>query len=425
MFGNSLYFLKQFLKKFTTMKFTQKRNKKMNEKMKLSIPHNWQNDLIDNLNLTYVEELYGKKETDIIGGGRASNISPPVSKNKLASEIKKAHSQGLKFNYLLNSTCLDNQELSHLMQKKIRKHLDWLVEIGVDRITVSLPYLLKLIKKNYPLFEISISTMSFVDTPDKAKYWEDLGASKITLYEVIVNRDLELLQQIRKAVNCKLQLITNNACLYDCPFTTYHALLSSHASQKNHFLHGFIIDFYRILCTYLRAKDLTNFIRADWIRPEDVALYEKIGIDSLKIVNRGMATPFLKKIVQAYTERKYQGNLLDLIPSPSKNISFNKLNFWYIFKYFFRPHLINIFKLPSLKKIFKDDIIYIDNQKLDGFLLGLQNQKCAERSCKECQYCKEKAEEVIKVDTEALKKNKQELEEILKEFTSGELFKYL
>jgi collagenase-like PrtC family protease len=392
--------------------------------MKLSIPHNWQNDLIDSLRLRDVDEFYGKSDSDIFGGGRSSNISPYVSKKTMQEEIQRIHKKGCRFNYLLNSTCLDNQELSGPFQKKISKFLDSLTKISVDSVTVSLVCVLKVIKKDFPQLKINVSTMAQVDTPDKAKFWEDLGAEKITLYEVNVNRNFGLLEKIRKATNCKLQLIANNGCLYECPFTVNHGLLCSHASQKNHASRGFIIDFYRIFCSYLRIKDPVNFIRADWIRPEDIRYYEDLGIDSIKLVNRGMATDALKKIVNAYSNRAYEGNLMDIFPSPSKNINFIKRNPWYIFSYFFHPRLINLFKLTKIRNMFDylEKDVYVDNMKLNGFLLSLKDKNCNLDLCDNCLWCKKIADKAVtvKVDPKSIKK----IEDVIADFISGKLFRY-
>jgi len=392
--------------------------------MKLSIPHNWQSDLVDSIDATYADEFYGKLAIDAFGGGRSANICPPVSRFAFEREIKKVNAKGLNFNYLLNTTCLDNQELSRSMHRHLAKLLDWLQDLSVDSVTVSLPYIMGFVKKNYPGFKVAVSTMAQVDTPDKAKFWEDLGADKITLYEVNVNRDFNLISKIRKSVKCELQLIANNGCLYNCPFTVYHGLLCSHASQRGHVSKSFVIDFYRIMCGFMRIKDPVNFIRADWIRPEDVCHYEDLGVEHIKIVNRGMATESLKNIVKAYSQREYKGNLLDLLPSPEKNINFKESDPLRLFKFFFHPGMINIFKLAKIKKVFKESPVYIDNKKLDGFLISLQDKDCALKLCDNCGWCGKVANEAVKINIEGINKAMEENKELIEEFISGELFKY-
>lgn len=392
--------------------------------MRLSVPHNWQKDLIETVDLTLIKEFYGKLEADIFGGGRSSNICPEVSKRAAEREIKRIHAKGIKFNYLLNSNCLDNQELTNSFQRKMEKLLGWLRSISVDSVTVSLPYIIGFIKKNYPGLEVGVSTMAHVDSVDKAKFWEDLGASKITLYEVSVNRNFKLIEKIRKTVKCELQLIANNGCLYDCPFTMYHGFLCSHASQSGHFLGGFSLDFYRVFCGYLRLKDPVNFIRADWIRPEDLHYYEDLGIDYIKLVNRGMSSDIIKKIVKAYSERRYEGNLLDLIPSPSKNTNYRNPNPLFLFRYFFRPHLVNIFKLIKMKNFFNEDAVCIDNGQLEGFLFSLQEKNCDLTSCSACNWCREIAQKAVTINKEIADESLKRNKDLINEFTSGSLFKY-
>lgn len=394
--------------------------------MKLSIPHNWQSDLIHSIDLSCVTEFYGKLDSDILGGGRSSNISPRVCRNAVQKEIREIHRKNLNFNYLLNSTCLDNKEFSWSFRRQLHQLIDWLKALEVDSVTVSMPYILNFIRKRYPDFRIYVSTMAQVDSPDKARYWQDLGVDKITLYEVNVNRNLKLIEKIRRSVKCQLQLIANNGCLYDCPFTVNHGLLCSHASQSGHILQGFIIDFYRIMCSYMRLKDPVNFVRSDWIRPEDISCYENLGIDCIKIVNRGMTSEAIKNIVKAYSDRKYEGNLLDLFPSPAKNISFKKRNFAYLLRYFFHPIKTNIFKLPKIKKVFEESsVCYIDNSKLTGFLAALQEKKCDSTLCSDCNWCKKIAETVVTIDIPRRSRALKENESLIEELVSGKIFKYI
>lgn len=393
--------------------------------MKFFVPHNWHGDLISSIDLKFVAGFYGKLESDAVGGGRPSNASSPASKNTVEREVNKARDRSLTFDYLVNSSCLDNQELFNPMQRQMAALFDWLRNINVDAVTVSLPYLFLFIKKNYPNFRISVSTMAQVNTVDKAKFWEDLGASKITLSEIEVNRDFKLIEQIRKAVKCELQLIANNGCLFQCPHAFNHGLLTSHASQSGHFLNGFVVDFYRIMCMYKRLKDPVNFIRSDWIRPEDICYYEDLGIDYLKIVNRGMSVGAIKNILDAYTKRSYDGNLLDLLPTLSKNYDHPKKNAFYLAKYFFRPGLINILKLFKIKKAFSDISVYIDNKLLDKFLLSLQEKNCSFGSCKECGWCDSVARKAVSYNKEEISGKIKDMEKVIDEIVSGDMFRYL
>lgn len=390
--------------------------------LKFSVPTNWQKNMISDIRKEMVEEVYGKLPADIIGGGRAAVTLPNLNKNDLVLHISEVKKNNLKFNYLLNSTCLNNLEWSISWQRKFRKFLDYLINIGVEKVTVSIPYLLELIKRNYPNLEVCVSVQAGVNSLRRAKFWDEMGASEITLF-MDINRDFNLLRKIRKEIKCKLKLIANLNCLYGCPFYQYHANLMSHASQSWHFSRGFLIDYCTLRCRLIKLLYPEELIRSRWIRPEDIEIYEKLGIDILKFVNRDMKTEFISLIVKAYTERKYNGNLLDLFSSPSKNISEYKFDIQK-FKYFFRPWKVNIFKLYKAKGFLRKDEIFIDNNKLDGFLKYFLENRCDLSLCDECGYCRKIANEVIKIPLEYKSKYYQKYKDFLDSILNKQLFTY-
>jgi len=120
--------------------------------MKLLVETNWQDQLIPKIIRKNVNELYGKLATDFTVGARFSFCLPHVSESRIDKHIiKEAHKYGLKFNYLLNAVCLDNIEYSAKGHRRLHILLDWLREIGVDSVTVTIPYLAELIKRQYAL----------------------------------------------------------------------------------------------------------------------------------------------------------------------------------------------------------------------------------------------------------------------------------
>jgi hypothetical protein len=270
---------------------------------------------------------------------------------------------------------------------------------------------------------VSVSTLVGINSVAAARHWEDLGADKITLLNTDVNRDFPLLRKLREAVGCQLQLIANVNCLYRCPFYLCHGNAASHSSQKGHRLKGFVIDYCRISCRYRQMMDPVEFIRSPWIRPEDVACYEKIGIDSLKLIDRGMSTFWISLILKAYLTRKYEGNLIDLFPSPLKTVRFNKFNPWYLSRYFFFPGFANVFKLLRLKGLLKEPEIYIENRKLDNFIDFFTKHDCNLLSCRDCGYCGKIARETVRVEEVSLRQAAGKYRECLDILISGELFK--
>lgn len=387
------------------------------------MPTNWQDDLISHLDPQYVEDIYGKLTMDFIGGGRPAYILPSVSRKQAAEQIKLILKKGLKFNYLLNASCMGNKELTAGGQKELSKIIRWLLDLNVTSVTVTSPYLAQWLKTNYPAVRVVVSSFANVNSITRAKFWEDIGADEITLSPIELNRNFELLKAIRKNVRCKLQLIANNNCLLHCPLYAYHGNLQAHSSQSGHELKGFFIDYCRLTCNYKRMNELSNFIKGDWIRPEDILFYAKLGVDKIKLVDRPMTTNALVRIMNAYIARSYEGNLLDLFSGNSDVIVFKNFRLLHFFKYFFHPRQVNVFKLYRIRKLMRKTDVYIDNKALDGFLEGLTDKDCLHTSCRECGYCNKIAEKVVKVEQTLLKEITKSYSECLYQVNSGDIFK--
>jgi collagenase-like PrtC family protease len=402
--------------------------------MKLTVPINWQDDFFDKVDLSSVCEVYGKLDSDVIGGGRASVIFPKVALSTFKDHVSRVRALGLDFNYLLNASCMDNMEFSRDGSRKIRKFLDFLFENKVNMVTITLPSLVSLVKKFYPSIKVSVSTNAMVNSYDKLRCWEEFGIDQITLSYSELNRDFKELRRIVKYKKCEVQLICNLFCRKDCPFQAFHSNFHSHASQKGHVNKRFPADYYCMFCLVRVWSNPFEIMRSCWIRPEDVELYEKIGIEKFKLAERGMNTPDLSRIVKAYTERSYAGNLMDLIPTMSKYRYISDLKVSHFMKYFFRPSKISIPKLIRLMEILqklrknKDYYfnlgIYMDNKKLDGFMERFVNSSCRDTTCDECGYCLRFSEKAIKVLDSDPGKNedpKALLKEIVDTLAYGEL----
>ncbi len=365
--------------------------------MLFSVGTNFDNGLINTLKKDEVRTLYGKLPVDFIGGGRPSYVLPKITRKKVAAHIQEIHKQGLKFDYLLNSSCLGNKEFTSSGQKKIHELLMWLSDIKIDQITLTLPYLAEIIKEYYPHFKINVSSFADVDSIERVHFWENLGAHLITLSPHKLTRDFELLKAIRKNTKVKLQLIANLGCSYNCALSLYHRNLNSHASQPQNISGKPVVDYCILKCGYMKINNPENFIKASWIRPEDTHYYEDIGIDYLKLVDRSMPTHRILKIISAYTKRKYNGNLLDICGRRIFKGSLHGNNF--LFKF--------------------NDGIYIDNQALEGFLKHFLKINCRLKSCEECGYCGKITSQVVKIKSRYLNNMLKHYKEVLKNRNMG------
>ena len=389
--------------------------------MDFSLATNWDHELVARCPEGVVGELFGKLAHDAVGGGRASFLIPHISREHAAEHVRLAHARGITFNYLLNATCLGNEEWTRKGQRRIRQLLDWICDIGVDSVTVSIPYLVELIKQGYPSLKVGISTQVGIDNARRARFWEELGADKMTLSFVDINRNFRELRRVRKAVSCKIQLIANLLCLYGCPFYAYHSDINSHASQTDHALKGFVTDYCSLKCTRKRFEDPVEFMRAPWIRPEDLGHYQEAGVDSIKLVDRGMTTAALVTIIQAYAAGRHDGDLMDLMPHPSKNIMFQQSGMAHKVRYFFRPTMVNVARFAKGKDLFAGENVTMDNRALDGFIDFFLDNDCDVVGCQKCTHCEETAARAV---THTSGGQADRIQAYLDDLVSGRMFRY-
>ncbi|MBN2531924.1 MAG: U32 family peptidase [Spirochaetales bacterium] len=359
--------------------------------MDFAVSTNWDIELINKMKEYPVYELLGSMAKTPVGGGRPA-ISLPAPGNKEVEEyIKEVHRHGMKFNYLLNTQCMGNMEFDSAMHKNILKYLEWLCEIGIDSVTVTIPYLIEIIKKQFPGLKIKVSVIAIVDSIQRAKYFEEMGVDEINI-DYMSNRDFVFLKEVRKAVQCPLVLLVNDVCLYQCPYRTYHYNSMSHASQEwSHFNIPYI-DYCIINCTLQFIRDPKKLIMARWIRPEDLGVYEELGFSRFKISGRVMSTSWLIRAVKAYAERHYDGNLFDILAGAALK------------------------KEPD-----KNVYCYIDNNKLDSFLEFFKTQDCKNK-CWTCHYCERIAEKAVSYNQSVADYMRKNYEDIHKNMVESRYF---
>jgi collagenase-like PrtC family protease len=368
--------------------------------MKISVAYNGDLQFIEGLRgCREVVNIFGAPSRQLTGGGRSSFILPTVTSQDIEKAVAKAHECGIQFNYVMNSSCMGNNEYSQAYYRRIVDQLSWICDIGVDWITIAIPYIIEICRKKFPHLKISLSTFAMVESVERAKYFDELGVSEITVRENI-NRNFKLLQEIQKSVACQIQVLSNQTCLYQCPFQFYHDNLASHASQTDHNSTAGFLDYCILGCTKRRFSKPEEIIKSGWIRPEDLHHYEDIGIGKFKLADRSKSTPWLLRVVKAYRERKYDGNLADI------------LNFFLVGN---RRHTTSsgavakreaasdnpaekpgsLREMRQLVKAFTLLEVNIDNRRLENFIDFFKDRDCRGVNCDQCQYCKKIADQVI------------------------------
>lgn len=373
-------------------------------KLRFSLAANYDPELVSALAPYPVEEVYGKRPGDGISGGRPRYMATPVSEDAFRDYVRLLDRHGIAFNYLLNGACFGNREWGRPWQKRVTDLLAKLERIGVRRVTVSTPFLLELVKTRFPSFHVKVGIYAQVDTARRARFWEELGADAITLESFSINRDFPRLESIRRAVRCDLQLIANHACLPNCPLQAHHQNGFAHASDDSGAL---FIDYCLFRCSRMRLADPSLFIKSAWIRPEDLAVYESMGFTTFKLLERGIPSSELLRRVKAYSERRFTGNLAELLLSYGFRESMKKESLWSL-RHFFKPRQASPAKLKPLLELARRQgmlspqeagPIRVEASRIPAdFLEGFRGRDCAAQDCRTCGYCGRIAKEAVTVD---------------------------
>ncbi len=409
--------------------------------MRLSVATNFEPELVEALAPYPVVELFGKLRKDAAGGGRASYQLAPISKRRLAEHVEHARSKGMGFNYLMNAACHGNQESTRQGQRAFEKLLGWVTSLGIPSVTVATPQLLTLIKTRYPHLRVRVSLFGGVDRVQKARMWEDLGADCIVLDGMLVNRELGSLANIRKHLSCDLELLVNNSCLQSCALSPSHMTGLAHASKSTDPTKSFFIDWCFLKCTQMKLSNPVNYIRSEWIRPEDLHIYEELGYDLFKIAERDIPTPIMVRRVKAYAERRYDGNLLDLVQpygfstGPDRRYyrtGLRKLA-WGL-RFALRPRKVNPLRMLPIKRLAEvrglvqplegETPVYVDNRALDGFMERFRTEGCRDRACEECRWCHRFAERAVRIEPNQQREALAAYQEIFRSLDSGHMWKW-
>lgn len=374
--------------------------------MKLLVPTNWDPDLI--LPLSKLEadvQIYGVLPTSMIGSGGTGPDDVRMMANQVEEYIEQAHLAGLKFDYLLNAPSMGNMEWDEKTHRELLIHLNWIASIGADSVTVTIPYLVELIKRQFPQLQVRVSTIAHVNSVARAKLFESLGADSITL-DININRSFGALKAIRNTVDCELTVLMNNLCLYQCPYEYYHHDGLGHASQNYNPLRGSYVDYCVLRCTLDRLRDVSQVVKCRWVRPEDIHIYEDIGIDMFKISSRAMPTEKILRAAKAYSSRHCQGNLYDILNVVAPKAGFASS------------------ALPGERGsgIGSPPRYYIDNQALEGFMDFFRKQDCSS-GCDHCGYCQRIADKAIQFDSDEVDGYVAALNETLDNLSSSRVFK--
>ena len=337
-------------------------------------------DGLNRLNQEYsnskVIEVYGSDRQTANLSARPDFRLPLLDKKQIEEYVKKAAEYGIKFNYTLNSFFpygSKREFIEHI--DDIKYIINFLEEIGVYRITVANPILLELIRNViHSDINIELSTCAHIDAITQIKYmYEKYNVTKIC-NNLIKNRDFDFLQAAGAYCdknNIIYELMVNEFCgVGGIDFATHCVYRDScymcHATNKTLEDANSFNEYPMRICSKSRNENPANWLKLRFIRPEDIPLYNEVGINHFKITGRTGSTDYILKTVESYMKQDFDGNILNLW-KPLESIKENKSEFSDEYKFYDIP-----------------------NKSLNGFLemWTKQHKKCEYEVCGEtCKYC--------------------------------------
>ena len=178
-------------------------------------------------------------------------------------------------------------------------------------------------------------------------------------------------------------------------------------------------------------EDPSLFIKSAWIRPEDLPRYEKLGYTTFKLIERGMPSSDLLKRVAAYSARRFDGNLAELLLPYCFEQSIRRSRLWML-RYFFKPFQLAPHKLLGLLDLVrsqgmlfprKQSPVHIDASQIPSdFLEAFEHRDCAATDCNSCGHCEKISRQAVCIETEHRRTSLKKYHEVLGALKSGRLW---
>lgn len=280
-----------------------------------------------------IREVYLSGPVEYCSSGRVAYNGDLDSFSLL---VRRLHECGMKVNLVMNSTCEGVEWYSDGYLGYVHDFVSYMVhDLGIEALTLANPIVMRQIHAWVPEVELCASVLGDVDCTERAKTFADAGATVVTP-DVGINRDLETLRRIKEETGLELKVMVNEGCLHKCAFRKFHFNAISHIQRDSARVgNGVSRQEFKDLCNQVAGnmffrscgaqidQDPAQILRSGWIRPEDLEEYAEITT-YFKISGRTVATRAVERMVKAYLDQSYDGDLLDIMDSSLRVYSMAK-----------------------------------------------------------------------------------------------------
>lgn len=231
---------------------------------------------------------------------------------RLEEDLVALRQMGVNLDLLFNANCYGGNAVSQYLQNQVisvLEHLEGLLG-GIQTVTTTSPAVAWVIKQEFPGIEVRASVNMRIGTVRGMEYVAHLFDGYYVQRDRQRNREyVEELKEWADSAGKRLYMLANSGCLGFCSGQTFHDNLVAHEKQVDESLR--MEGFRPHVCwNYLsEPKNWPVVLQSSWIRPEDLHHYEDL-VPLMKLATRMHARPDM--IINAYVDRRYRGNLLDL-----------------------------------------------------------------------------------------------------------------
>lgn len=230
----------------------------------------------------------------------------------------------------IDSTCQGNLE-AHIKQNSAYKVLiNELKDLGYNDILVSSPNNIGFLKANFPTIRIYLAYSQYVTSLNRAKIFFELGADYITLHPDVIRsfytleNFIKLKEKWDSSRKFEYILPLNIGCNWGCIQWFQHHNLQSHrtivsplsSEQQNNSDIEDAFDYPLLYCWKKRLEKPVNLLKAGWISPDNIELYENIGYSTYLLLTGGFSVDKIVKIIQSYTKKSLNNSFNEFLNIP-------------------------------------------------------------------------------------------------------------
>lgn len=234
------------------------------------------------------------------------------ARKKQELDFKAISQSKVAFNLLLNGNCYGKYAQSRAFFYKIGDTVEYLLSIcNLKSVTTTSLLIAKFIKQNFPDIDVRASVNMGIENTVGMDYIAEYFDSFYLKREY--NRNFDKLMQARRWCDQngkKLYGLANSGCLNFCSAHTFHDNLVSHEQEISEMDNSYAFEGQCFVYLKSRQNRENWFKLTNFIRPEDVALYDGY-FDGLKIATRMNSNP--RRVINAYCKGSFFGAISDLL----------------------------------------------------------------------------------------------------------------